>query len=174
MLFNLFKKHLIDSRIDEKQIIEINFDAIENEKYRDPLTVLNHVNTQIVDNREYYLLLDEVQLLDKFESVLNSLLKKNNVDIYVTGSNAKFLSKDILTGFRGRGDQVHIYPLSFSEFLSVYQGDKYQAFNDYLFTVGSRRFQKWLNTVKKQPINPICIRKPILKILLIETELKMI
>jgi len=67
---------LIDSGIDEKQIIEINFDAIENEKYRDPLTVLNHVNTQIVDNREYYLLLDEVQLLDKFESVLNSLLKK--------------------------------------------------------------------------------------------------
>ena len=136
LLFNLFKKHLLESNVNEKQIIEVNFDAIENEDLQDPIKAYEYIKKSIIDDGNYYILLDEVQLLKKFESVLNSFLRLSNVDIYVTGSNAKFLSKDVITEFRGRGDQIHVYPLSFSEYFSVFSGDRYEALNDYMYYGG--------------------------------------
>lgn len=136
LLFKIFKNYLLNNNIKEDHILEINFDAIENEQLQDPLKAYEYIKERIVDSEMYYVLLDEVQLLPKFEAVLNSLLRLSNVDIYVTGSNAKFLSKDVITEFRGRGDQVHVFPLSFKEFFSVYQGDKYEALNDYMYYGG--------------------------------------
>lgn len=91
-----------------------------------------YIRSQMIDSEMYYLLLDEVQILDCFEFVLNSYLRKNNADVYVTGSNAKFLSKDIITEFAGRGNEIHMYPLNFSEFMSVYKGDKYEGLSEYI------------------------------------------
>ena len=136
LVFNLFKKYLISENIPEDHIIEIAFDSFENKKYRDPEILFPYLVKTITDDEMYYVLLDEVQMLDDFESVLNSLGRKKNVDVYVTGSNAKFLSKDIITEFRGRGDEVHMYPLSFSEFMSVYNGDRQQGFRDYVLFGG--------------------------------------
>lgn len=136
LLFNLFRNHLLESKVNENHIIEINFDAIENQHLQDALKTYEYIKERIIDNEMYYILLDEVQLLNNFESVLNSFLRLSNVDIYVTGSNAKFLSKDVITEFRGRGDQVHVYPLSFSEFFSVYSGEKYEALQDYMYYGG--------------------------------------
>ena len=116
LLFNLFKNYLINEGVREDHIIELNFDEFDNIKYCDPNNASPYLKGKIVDADMYYFLLDEIQLLNCFESVLNGLLRYNNVDIYVTGSNAKFLSKDVITEFRGRRDQVHVYPLSFSEF----------------------------------------------------------
>lgn len=116
LLFNLFYDYLRQQNIDDDHIISMAMDDIENKKYRTPENLYYHIKERILDNRMYYVLLDEVQLVENFEEVLNSLIKRENVDVYVTGSNAKFLSKDIITEFRGRGDQVHVYPLSFSEF----------------------------------------------------------
>ena len=124
LLFTLFKEHLLSEGADEDHIIEIAFDAFENKKYRDPDVLYPYLKEQIKDDAMYYVLLDEVQLLGEFESILNSLIRMKNVDVYVTGSNARFLSKDVITEFRGRGDEVHMYPLSFAEFMSVYQGTK--------------------------------------------------
>ena len=131
LLFNLFKEYLVNEGVDENHIIEIAFNSFENRKYRDPEVLFPYLMEKIADKEMYYVLLDEVQMLDDFESVLNSLGRKKNVDVYVTGSNAKFLSKDIITEFRGRGDEVHMYPLTYSEFMSVYDGDKYEGWRDY-------------------------------------------
>lgn len=120
LLFNLFKEHLLAEGVDEQHIIEIAFDSFENKRFRDPEVLYPYLKEQIKDDGMYYVLLDEVQLLGEFESVLNSLIRMKNVDVYVTGSNARFLSKDVITEFRGRGDEVHMYPLSFAEFMSVY------------------------------------------------------
>ena len=117
LLFSLFKNHLIENGIDNEHIIEIAFDSFENKKYRNPEILYNFVKESIKDDKMYYILLDEVQLLEEFESVLNSFMRIKNADVYVTGSNAKFLSKDIITEFRGRGDELHINPLSFSRIL---------------------------------------------------------
>ena len=136
LLFNLFKEHLVNEGVNEKHIIEIAFDSFENRKYRDPEVLFPYLMEKIADNEMYYVLLDEVQMLDDFESVLNSLGRKKNVDVYVTGSNAKFLSKDIITEFRGRGDEVHMYPLTYSEFMSVYDGDKQEGWRDYVLFGG--------------------------------------
>ena len=136
LLFNLFKEYLTKEGIAENHIIEIAFDSFENKKYRDPEVLFPYLVEKISDDEMYYVLLDEVQMLDDFESVLNSLGRKKNVDVYVTGSNAKFLSKDIITEFRGRGDEVHMYPLTFSEFMSVYDGDKQQGWRDYVLFGG--------------------------------------
>ena len=95
-----------------------------------------YVRTKVVDDGMYYLLLDEIQMLDCFEAVLNSYLRKDNMDVFVTGSNAKLLSKDIATEFAGRGDEVHMYPLSFAEFMSVYEGDKYMGLSEYMLYGG--------------------------------------
>lgn len=136
LLFNLFKEYLVNEGVNENHIIEIAFDSFENRKYRDPEVLFPYLMEKIADNEMYYVLLDEVQMLNDFESVLNSLGRKKNVDVYVTGSNAKFLSKDIITEFRGRGDEVHMYPLTYSEFMSVYDGDKQEGWRDYVLFGG--------------------------------------
>ncbi len=136
LLFTLFRNHLTKSGVADDHIIEIPFDSFENKKYRDPEILYPYVKEQIADGGMYYILLDEVQLLDEFESVLNGFMRMKNVDVYVTGSNARFLSKDIITEFRGRGDELHIQPLSFEEFMSVYDGNKYDGWNEYVLYGG--------------------------------------
>lgn len=136
LLFTLFKNYLTESGVDSSHIIEIPFDSFENKKYRDPEILYPYVKEQIADDNMYYILLDEVQLLGEFESVLNGFMRMNNVDVYVTGSNARFLSKDIITEFRGRGDELHIQPLSFAEFMSAYDGNKYDGWNEYVLYGG--------------------------------------
>ena len=136
LLFSLFKKHLLESGTNKSHIIEIAFDSFENKKFRDPEVLYPYIKEQLVDDKMYYILLDEVQLLGEFESVLNGLMRIDNVDVYVTGSNARFLSRDIITEFRGRGDELHIQPLSFAEFMSVYNGDKYDGWNEYVLYGG--------------------------------------
>lgn len=136
LLFTLFRNHLTKSGVADDHIIEIPFDSFENKKYRDPEILYPYVKEQIADGGMYYILLDEVQLLDEFESVLNGFMRMKNVDVYVTGSNARFLSKDIITEFRGRGDELHIQPLSFAEFMSVYDGNKYDGWNEYILYGG--------------------------------------
>ena len=132
LLFNIFREYLISQKVDENHIIAITLDSYENIKYRKPQILLPYIKSLIVDNDDYFIFLDEVQMLENFEDVLNSLLRIQNVDIYVTGSNSKFLSRDVITEFRGRGDEIHIYPLSFCEFMSVYKGDRYDGWADYI------------------------------------------
>lgn len=132
LLFNLFKSQLEKEGIDKEHIIEMAFDDFANREYRGPEKFCQYVKAQIKDGRMYYVLLDEVQMMDQFEDVLNGLLHIPNVDVYVTGSNAKFLSKDIITEFRGRGYQIHVSPLSFSEFMTTYNGSKEDGWIEYL------------------------------------------
>lgn len=136
LLFNLFKDCLLSEGIEKNHIIEIAFDAYENKQFRDPDVLYPYLKEQIKDDGMYYVLLDEVQLLGEFEAILNSLTRMKNVDVYVTGSNARFLSKDVITEFRGRGDEVHMYPLSFAEFMSVYPGTKQDGWNEYMLYGG--------------------------------------
>ena len=136
LLFTLFKDYLLAEGIEKSHIIEIAFDAYENKQYRDPDVLYPYLKEQIKDDGMYYVLLDEVQLLGEFEAILNSLTRMKNVDVYVTGSNARFLSKDVITEFRGRGDEVHMYPLSFAEFMSVYPGTKQDGWNEYMLYGG--------------------------------------
>lgn len=136
LLFSIFKNYLLKNGIDEDHIIEVAFDSFENKKLRDPNVLYPYIKEKIVDDKMFYILLDEVQLLDEFESVLNSLMRMKNADVYVTGSNAKFLSKDIITEFRGRGDELHINPLSFAEFMSEYNRNKYDGWNEYVLYGG--------------------------------------
>lgn len=136
LLFSIFKNYLLKNGIDENHIIEVAFDSFENKKLRDPNVLYPYIKEKIVDDKTYYIILDEVQLLDEFESVLNGLMRIKNADVYVTGSNAKFLSKDIITEFRGRGDELHIKPLSFAEFMSEYDGNKYDGWNEYVLYGG--------------------------------------
>lgn len=132
LLFHLFHDHLLDSGVPEDHIIEIALDDRSNKELRDPDAILKFIKESIKDREDYYIILDEVQYLDEFEDVLNSLLHIRNADVYVTGSNSKFLSSDVITQFRGRGDEIRVYPLSFSEYLSVYQGSQDEAWDDYL------------------------------------------
>lgn len=136
LVFHIFKNYLLQSGVPESHIIAIELDKRNNKQYRDPDIMLDYVESQITDNDKYYILLDEVQMLTDFEEVLNTLLHIDNADIYVTGSNSKFLSKDIITEFRGRGDEVHIFPLTFKEFMQVYDGDRYQGWADYVMYGG--------------------------------------
>ncbi len=136
LLFKLFHSHLIESGVSKDHIIEIAFDSYENKKYCDPEVLFQYLSDVLQDDGIYYLILDEIQLLTDFEAVLNSLARRSNVDIYVTGSNAKFLSKDIITEFRGRGDEVHMQPLSFAEYMSVYDGNKEDGLRDYMIYGG--------------------------------------
>ena len=131
LLFNLFHEHLLDEGVDESHIIEIALDDRENMKLRDPDHMLEYVKSRITDKEMYYIILDEVQLLAEFEDVLNSFLHIRNADVYVTGSNSKFLSSDVITEFRGRGDEIRVYPLSFREFMSVYDGTVEEGWDDY-------------------------------------------
>ena len=127
LLRTIFKNYL-----DEGHIIEMAFDLYDNIEYKDPKVFYPWAKGQIKDDGTYYFLLDEVQLLDEFVSVLNGLADRKNCDVFVIGSNAKFLSRDIATEFGGRGDEVHMYPLSFSEFMSVYDGNRYDGWNEYI------------------------------------------
>ena len=136
LLFVLFKKYLLESGVDSNHIIEIALDGIECEELREPKKCYQYIKDAMKDNEKYYLLLDEVQFMPRFEEVLNSLLRISNIDVYVTGSNSKFLSSDIVTEFRGRGDEIRIYPLSFSEYFSVYDGDYDDAWNEYMIYGG--------------------------------------
>jgi len=136
LLFSLFKRHLLESGVKEDHIIEIPFDSFENKRLRDPEVLYPYIKNAIQDGEMYYILLDEVQLLGEFESVLNGLIRIPNADVYVTGSNAKFLSKDIITEFRGRGDELHIRPLSFGEFMSEYQGSRRDGWDEYVLYGG--------------------------------------
>ena len=136
LLLNLFRRHLRESGIQDDHILVMEFDRLENRKYRDPYVLMEYLKKQITDEGVYYILLDEVQMLQDFEEVLNSLLHEPNLDVYVTGSNSKFLSNDILTEFRGRGDEIHIYPLSFQEFMQTYDGDVYHGWAEYMMYGG--------------------------------------
>ena len=119
LLFTLFCQYLKEQGIDDTQVIKLDLENIYNERYRSPLPLLDYISQRVTDTREYFILIDEIQLLDRFEEVLNTLLKNPQLDVYVTGSNARFLSKDVVTTFRGRGDELRIHPLSFSEYMSV-------------------------------------------------------
>src|SRR5574344_1796951 len=133
LLFTLFRDYLLKSGVKEDHIIQLDFDVIENRKYRDPEVAFNYVNSKIIDKDEYYVLFDEIQLLGDFESVLNSFMKRENVDVYATGSNSHMLSSDIATEFRGRSWQIHVYPFSYKEFKDAhpeYESDK--AFDEYI------------------------------------------
>ena len=132
LLDPIFKRYLTENGVDEEHIIKLELDSIENKEYRNPNKLYEYVMQKITDDRMYYILLDEIQKVEDFESVLNSFLRKKNLDVYVTGSNSKFLSSDIVTEFRGRGDEIRVFPLSFSEFFEAYEGDKRDAFNEYI------------------------------------------
>ena len=132
LLDPIFKNHLLSTGIDENHIIKLELDKTQNLKYRDSKTLDEYIRSQIKDKDNYYIILDEIQLVEEFEFVLNGLLYEKNIDIYVTGSNSKFLSSDIITEFRGRGESIHVYPLSFSEFLSAFNGDKLDAWTEYV------------------------------------------
>jgi hypothetical protein len=131
-LFKLFIDYLTSKGIDDSHIIQIDLEDIRNQHLCDPMALVKHIDSCMVDNERYYILLDEVQRVTHFEDVLNSYLKIDNADVYVTGSNSKFLSSDIVTEFRGRGDEIHIYPLSFAEFYREVGGDKSEAWRDYI------------------------------------------
>ena len=132
LLDPIFKNHLLESGVDKSHIIKLDLDDIKNDKYLDPHELNDYVESKIIDDKTYYVLLDEIQKVNNFEAVLNGFLHKRNLDIYVTGSNSKFLSSDIITEFRGRGDEIRVFPLSFSEFVSAYNKDKSQAWKEYI------------------------------------------
>lgn len=132
LLFKIFRNHLLEQGVTPDHIISLALDDILNEEYCDPKKLVLYIKENIKDSQIHYVLLDEVQMVDNFVGALNSLLHIDNVDVYVTGSNSKFLSSDIATEFRGRGDEIRIYPLSFSEFSSEYNGDKNDAWRDYI------------------------------------------
>ena len=136
LLFVLFKKYLLEIGVDNDHIIEIALDGIENDELRDPKKCYQYIKDAIKDDRKYYVLLDEVQFMPRFEEVLNSLIRISNIDVYVTGSNSKFLSSDIVTEFRGRGDEIRIYPLSFAEFYAAFDGDYDDAWEEYMIYGG--------------------------------------
>ncbi|MDO4484874.1 MAG: ATP-binding protein [Clostridia bacterium] len=132
LLFNIFKAHLLESGVPADHIIEIALDGIENEHLRDPKICWNYICSSVKDEGMYYVLLDEVQFMLRFEEVLNSLLHHGNIDVYVTGSNSRFLSSDIVTEFRGRGDEIRVHPLSFAEYWSSCDGEYEDVLDDYM------------------------------------------
>ena len=150
LLNTLFYRHLLDNGISEDHIVRFAFDSAEDlhligeslielqkhNKKVDPEKFMAYIHSKIVDKEMYYLLLDEVQMMDSFETVLNGYLRKDNMDVFVTGSNAKFLSSDIITEFAGRGDEIHMYPLSFSEFMTAFKGDRYEGLSQYMLYGG--------------------------------------
>lgn len=131
LLFTLFRRHLLKQGIAENHIIALALDDFENKQYQDADELYKYVKTKIQDNDRYFVLLDEIQLVDGFESLLNGFLHIPNIDVYVTGSNSKFLSSDIITEFRGRGDEIRVYPFSFAEVYEIYEGDKNRVWPAY-------------------------------------------
>ena len=136
LLFEIFASHLEQQGVAPDHIVKVDLEDYKNKSLRNPDNLYEYVESRIVDNGRYYVMLDEVQMLDHFEDVLNGFLRMRNVDVYVTGSNAKFLSKDIITEFRGRGYEVKMYPLCFKEFMSAYTGSVQAGFNEYMLYGG--------------------------------------
>ena len=149
LLFKLFHEHLNSQGISDDHIIEVALDDRTNKELRDPDNLLKYIKEQITDKNLYYIMLDEVQMVDEFTDVLNSLLHISNADVYVTGSNSHFLSTDVVTEFRGRGDEIHLFPLSFSEYCEGYKGTIDNAWKDY-YTYGGLPLILTLDTDKKK------------------------
>lgn len=150
LLDPLFKNYLLDNGVKEDHIIKLELDKKENEKYLDADELNNYIKSKIVDKDMYYIILDEIQMVPGFESVLNGFLYERNMDVYVTGSNSKFLSKDIITEFRGRSDQIQVFPLSFKEFFSIYDGNKYDAWREYITYGGMPLVLNYSNNTDKE------------------------
>ena len=149
LLDPLFKNYLLESGVKEDHIIKLDLDKRKNNKFLDPDQLDQYIRDLIIDNDQYFLILDEIQKVEDFESVLNGFLHIRNLDVYVTGSNSKFLSSDIITEFRGRGDEIRIHPLSFSEFYSAFNGTKEEAWEQYVVYGGLPRILSFKNEVEK-------------------------
>jgi len=149
LLLNLFCQHLKEEGVSEDHIIKVDLEDRRNKALRNPDALLNYIDNRMTDKQMYYILLDEVQHVDDFEDVLNSYLKIENADVYVTGSNSKFLSKDVITEFRGRGDEIKIAPLSFREFMSVFQGTREKALEEYMLYGGLPKVVTFATPEKK-------------------------
>lgn len=145
LLFQLFSSWLIEQGVSEDHIIKIDLENRRNKSLRDPDALLAHIDSLIKDNAMHYVMIDEVQLVNEFEDVLNSYLKVPNVDVYATGSNAEFLSKDVITTFRGRSFEINVYPLSFSEYFSAYDGTKENALDAYMTYGGMPQITEFNN-----------------------------
>ena len=149
LLDPLFKNYLLESGVKEDHIIKLDLDERKNNKFLDPDQLDQYIRDLIKDNDQYFLILDEIQKVEDFESVLNGFLHIRNLDVYVTWSNSKFLSSDIITEFRGRGDEIRIHPLSFSEFYSAFNGTKEEAWEQYVVYGGLPRILSFKNEVEK-------------------------
>ncbi len=136
LLDPIFKNYLKEVGVSENHIIKLELDSIENEEFTNPKKLFEYVMNKVEDDNMYYVILDEIQNVDNFESVLNSFLRKPNLDVYVTGSNSKFLSSDIITEFRGRGDEIKVYPLSYKEFMSTYHENEIKGLDEYIYFGG--------------------------------------
>ncbi len=149
LLDPLFKERLLNNGVKENHIIKLDLDERKNRQYLDPDQLDDYVRNCIVDDEKYYLLLDEVQNVKDFESVLNGFLHIRNLDVYVTGSNSRFLSSDIITEFRGRGDEIRVYPLSFSEYMEAYDGTEEEALEQYTTFGGLPRILSFKSEFEK-------------------------
>ncbi len=149
LLNTIFYNYLIEEGVKEDHIIKVALDDTDNEELLNPKNLSKYVKEKIIDKDTYYVILDEIQLVENFEGVLNGLLRITNIDIYVTGSNSKFLSSDIITEFRGRGEDIKIYPLSYYEFMSVYEGDKFDGWIEYI-TYGGLPLVVSMNTDERK------------------------
>ena len=180
----IFKDYLISNGVKEDHIIKLDLDDIKNMKYLNPEKLDKYVDEHTVDNEMHYVLIDEIQKVDNFEAVLNGFLHRRNLDVYVTGSNSKFLSSDIITEFRGRGDEIRIFPLSFSEFYNAYKGEKQNAWKEYityggmpqiLYNISEEQKTNYLNTLFNLTyIRDIVDRNKIEKDDILETLLNML
>ena len=159
LLNNIFYEYLLIDGVNENHIIKVALDDSDNEELLNPKNLSKYIKDKIIDKDIYYVILDEIQLVENFEGVLNGLLRINNIDIYVTGSNSKFLSTDIITEFRGRGDEIRIYPLSYYEFMSIYKGDKLDGWVEYItygglpLVVTMSNDERKMNYLKEQQKN---------------------
>ncbi len=149
LLDPIFKNYLLSTGVDENHIIKLDLEERKNRIYLDPDKLDEYIRSLIVDKKMYYIILDEIQKVEDFESVLNGFLHISNVDVYVTGSNSKFLSSDIITEFRGRGDEVRVFPLSFKEFYDAYKADKHEAWDEYVLYGGMPLILSKINDKQK-------------------------
>lgn len=149
LLFILYAAWLKEQGVDDSHIIKIDLEDRRNKALRDPDNLLNYIDGKMVDDSMYYIMIDEIQHVAEFEDVLNSYLKVMNADVYVTGSNARFLSKDVITTFRGRGDEIKVYPLCFREFMTVYSGSKEKGLDEYMTFGGMPQLTEYSNESKK-------------------------
>lgn len=149
LLFILYAAWLKEQGVDDSHIIQIDLEDRRNKALRDPDNLLNYIDGKMVDDSMYYIMIDEIQHVAEFEDVLNSYLKVMNADVYVTGSNARFLSKDVITTFRGRGDEIKVYPLCFREFMTIYPGSKEKGLDEYMTFGGMPQLTEYSNESKK-------------------------